>query len=301
MERPWDYVTVPVNVYRTGTRAWPAARAMARKFQNDNGLFLASGLAFNLLLYLIPLALIMISVLGYTVLESQEAVDEVQSVIRQFSPRSEQTLSETVAAIGADRGLLGIIGFFSFLLLSTMVFGSTRHVLNTIFQAGPGRSRSLLRGAVHDLLMMVFCVVLLFVMTSLASVTAVMGNLGVMVIWAVPWWEQGLRLFRWVAGVIVVGSLILGLYRFSPVKTLQFRSLIVGTGVAVVLFGLAKHAFAWYVQFAQASIPLYGALGGFLLFFLWLYYASLVFVLGAEAAWVFEHRGTLDRAANMER
>ena len=299
MERPWDYVTVPVNVYRTGAKAWTVARAMARKFQNDNGLFLASGLAFSLLLYMIPLALILISILGYTVLQSEEAMDEVLSVIRQFSPKFERTLAETVSAIGGDRDLLGIIGFFSFLLLSTMVFGSTRHVLNTIFQAGP--SRSFLRGTAHDLLMMVFCVVLLFVITSIASVTAIMDNLGEMFPSAAPWWGQGVRLFRWIAGVILSGSLILGLYRFSPVKTLQFRSLMVGTGVAVVLFGLAKQVFTWYVQFAQASIPLYGALGAFLLFFLWLYYVSLVFVLGAEAAWVFEHRGTLDRAANMER
>ncbi len=276
---------------------WTVGRAMARKFQKDDGLFLASGLAFSLLLYLIPLALIMISVLGYTVLESREAMDEIQSVIRQFSPRSEQTLSDTVAAIGTDRGLLGLVGFVSFLLLSTMVFGSTRHVLNTIFQASSGRSRSLLRGAAHDLLMTVFCVVLLFVMTSLASVTAVMGNLGVMVTGAAPWWEQSLGLIRWVAGIIVGGSLVLGLYRFSPVKTLPFRSLMVGTGVAVVLFELAKHGFAWYVQFAQASLPLYGALGGFLLFFLWLFYASLVFVVGAEAGWVFEHRAALPATA----
>lgn len=290
-------MSVPMNVYRTGTIAWTIARAMAGKFQKDNGLFLASGLAFSLLLYLIPLALIMISVLGYTVLESEQAMDEVQSVIRQFSPRTEQTLAETVAAIGTDRGLLGLVGFFSFLLLSTMVFGSTRHVLNTIFQAGPGRS--FLRGTAHDLLMMVFCVVLLFVITSIASVTAIMDNLGEMFPSAAPWWGRGIRLFHWVVGVILSGSLILGLYRFSPVKTLKLRSLVVGTGVAVALFGLAKLGFGWYVQFAQASLPLYGALGAFLLFFLWLYYASLAFVLGAEAGWVFEHRRTLEGLGSM--
>ena len=278
-------MSVHMIVYRSGTIAWIVVRAMVRKFNKDNGLFLASGLAFSLLLYLIPLTLIMISVLGYTVLESKQAMEEVQSVIRQFFPRSEQTFAENVAAIGADRGLLGIVGFVSFLLLSTMVFGSTRHVLNTVFQVGPGRS--LLRGTAHDLLMMVFCVVLLFVMTSITSVTAVMGNLGEIVPWAASWWGgQGIRMFHWVAGVILVGSLILGLYRFSPVKTLKLSSLMVGAGVAVALFVLAKQGFSWYVQFAQASIPLYGALGAFLLFFLWLYYASLVFVLGAEAGWI---------------
>ena len=64
-------------------------------------------------------------------------------------------------------------------------------------------------------------------------------------------------MFHWVAGVILGGSLILGFYRFSPVKTVNLSSLMVGAGVAVALFGLAKQGFSWYVQFAQASIPLF--------------------------------------------
>jgi uncharacterized BrkB/YihY/UPF0761 family membrane protein len=36
---------------------------------------------------------------------------------------------------------------------------------------------------------------------------------------------------------------------------------------------------------AQASLVLYGTLGGLMFFFMWLYYASLVFILGAEVAW----------------
>lgn len=292
-------MSVLMSVRRTTTLAWMMIREVILKFGRDNGLFLASGLAFSLLLYAIPLALLMISVLGYTVLESEHAMEEVQSVIRQFLPQSEQVFAEHVGAIVADRGLLGVVGFFSFLLFSTMVFGSIRHVLNIVFQAGIGRG--LLRGTAQDLLMMVFCVVLLVVAIGLASVEAIFGNLGERLPWAGPLWGMGIRTIHQVLAVVLGGSLILGLYRFSPVKTLKLSSLAVGAGVAVVLFGLAKQGFAWYVHFAQASIALYGALGAFLFFFVWLYYVSVVFVLGGEAGWVFEHRGMLDRTASAER
>jgi membrane protein len=287
------------NVYRSGTIVWRVVQALVRKFRQDNGLFLASGLAFSLLLYLIPLVLIMISVLGYTVLESEQAVKEVQSVFRQFLPRSEQFFAEHVGAIVADRGLLGIVGFISFLLFSTMVFGSIRHVLNIVFQAGP--ARSFLRGTAHDLLMMVFCVALLIVGIGLASVETIIGNLGEHVPWAGALWGQGMQVLHQVMVVILGGSLILGLYRFSPVSTLKLGSLGVGADVAVILFGFAKQGFAWYVHFAQAGLVLYGALGAFLFFFVWLYYVSVVFLLGAEAGWVFEHRETLGRTVNVER
>jgi membrane protein len=288
-----------VNARRAFTSAWMMTREGIQKFGRDNGLFLASGLAFSLLLYVIPLALLMISVLGYTVLESEQAMKEVQSVIRQFLPRSEQVFAEHVGAIVADRGLLGIVGFVSFLLFSTMVFGSIRHVLNIVFQAGP--ARSFLRGTAQDLLMMVFCVALLIVAIGLASVETIIGNLGEHVPWAGALWGQGMQVLHQVMAVILGWSLILGLYRFSPVATLKIGSLAVGAGVAVVLFGFAKQGFAWYVHFAQAGLVLYGALGAFLFFFVWLYYVSVVFLLGAVAGWVFEHRGRLDRPGRVER
>lgn len=288
-----------MSARRACTSAWKMTRALIQKFGRDNGLFLASGLAFSLLLYVIPLALLMISILGYTVLESEQAMEEVQSVIRQFLPRSEQVFVEQVGAIIADRGLLGIVGFISFLLFSTMVFGSIRHVLNIVFQAGP--ARSFLRGTAHDLLMMAFCVALLIVAIGLASVETIIGNLGEHVPWAGALWGEGMQVLHQVMVVIFGGSLVLGLYRFSPVATLKLGSLGVGAGVAVILFGLAKQGFAWYVYFAQAGLVLYGALGAFVFFFIWLYYVSVVFIVGAEAGWVFEHRGRLDQPATAER
>lgn len=292
-------MAVLMNVRRATTLAGRMTREVILKFNRDNGLFLASGLAFSLLLYAIPLALIMISVLGYTVLESERAMDEVQSVIRQFLPQSEQVFAEHVAVIVADRGLLGVVGFTSFMVLSTTVFGFIRHVLNTVFQAGPGRS--LLLGTVHDLVMMLFCLALLAVAIGLGSMFVVAGRVGDGLFWGAFAWGHGMRLVHRLTGIALGGCLILGLYRFSPTKTLKLRSLAVGAGVAVALFGLAKQGFALYVYFAQASLPLYGALGAFFFLFLWLYYASMVFVLGAEAGWVFEHRGTLGAMTSNQR
>lgn len=65
-------------------------RSVAGKFLTDNGFFLASALAFNLLLYFVPLSLLMVSLLGYTVLDSERAMNEVQSVLRAFLPQSQQ-------------------------------------------------------------------------------------------------------------------------------------------------------------------------------------------------------------------
>ncbi len=110
------------------------------------------GLAFNLLLYFIPLVLLMIALLGYTILESSRAMTEVQSFVGQLLPQSEHILADNFAAIVAHRGLLGATGWIFFLLFSSTLFGSARHVLNTVFKT-PVR-RTFVKGLLRDFLMM---------------------------------------------------------------------------------------------------------------------------------------------------
>ena len=92
-------------------------------------------MAFNLLLYLLPLILLLISALGYTVLESEKAMLEVHSVVRQFLHYSEQAFADNLKAIISNRGLLGLAGFIFFFIFSSTLFRSVRHVLNIIFKA----------------------------------------------------------------------------------------------------------------------------------------------------------------------
>ncbi|HEU4506132.1 MAG TPA: YihY/virulence factor BrkB family protein, partial [Nitrospira sp.] len=275
-----------VNARRQAALLRLLVRHALVKFGRDNGLFLAGGLAFSLLLYSVPLTLIMISLLGYTVLESDQAMEEVQSVLRRFLPRSEQVFTDNVAAIVTDRGLLGAVGFGSFLVFSTMVFGSIQHVLNIVFEAGPGRGRW--RGTAHDLVMMVFCMALLAATVGVASLFAVFNAFGESLSGTGPFVGWAVGMAQKLASLVLGVSLIFGLYRFSPARTLAARSLVVGSLVTVLLFELAKQAFAWYVGFAQAHVALYGVLGAFVFFFLWLYYASAVFVLGAEVGMAHE-------------
>jgi membrane protein len=280
-----------------GWRAvWQVLRWLTEKFGQDNGFFLASGLAFSLLLYSVPLALLMISALGYTLVDSQQAMEEVQAAIRQFMPRSEQAFAQNIAAIVADRGLLGAAGFITFLVFSTMVFGSIRHVLNIVFQAD--RGRSLWRGTAHDVLMMAFCIALLVVAMALASFLTIVGSFGEDLPGIGPLVGRGVTVAGELASVMLGGGLVYGLYRFSPARTLRNRSLLIGTVVAIGLFEVAKQAFVWYVAFAESRLPVYGVLGAFVLFFLWLYYASLIFVLGAEVGWAYEQVLMLRKAGS---
>jgi membrane protein len=263
------------------THVWAVVKMTGRAFYRDNAFFLAMGLAFNLLLYFLPLILLMISALGYTVLEHERAMVEVQSVVRQFLPHSEQAIADNLEAIISNRGLLGLAGFFFFLIFSSTLFGSVRHVLNIVFKAE--RRRGFFHGIGHDFLMMLMTALLLVLGITFASLLALARAFG----------AEQLPMMTPVLEIILsaVGKLFAWLflfvtfyvfYRFAPARTLPRSALLIASFSATILFELARWAFAWYVAFASDALAVYGALAGLMLFFFWLYYASMIFVLGAQ-------------------
>lgn len=260
---------------------WLICKTTGSNFYRDDGFFLAMGLAFNLLLYFIPLILMMIALLGYTFLESSRAMTEVQSLVREFLPQSEHMFADNFAAIVAHRGLLGTVGWIFFLLFSSTLFGSARHVLNAVFKTP--RRRTFLKGLRQDFLMMTI--------TGILSILAIgAGILGSLVrafgAETFPVLTPWLGLLSWatgkILGVVLLVSLFYIFYRYAPAQSLSPRGLIVGSLSATLLFVLLRLGFTLYVDFAQGALALYGVLSGLMFFFFWLYYASLVFILGAE-------------------
>lgn len=264
--------------------------AVARKFFADNGLILSSALAFNLLLYFIPLLLLMVSLLGYTVLDSERAMREVQSVLLASLPRSQEALAKNFATVVANRGLLGFAGFASFVIFSTFLFGSVRTVLNRVFQAR--QERSFMRGMGIDALMTLSIAVLVLLMVGATWFLALTGAF----VERYPNWisliQPGLVIFSKGFGLAVTASLFYILYRFAPAITISRCALVVASITATLLFQIAKWGFGWYVTIAQQNVELYGALAGVIFFFVWLYYASVVFIIGAEIGWTFDQERT---------
>ena len=274
-------------------RVGSVIRTVGHKFVLDNGFFLSSALAFNLLLYFIPLSLLMISLLGYTVLDSERAMREVQSVLRAFLPRSQEALAQNIAEVVANRGLLGAAGFGSFLMFSTFLFGSVRTVLNRVFDVQ--KERSFVHGFWVDFLMMGSTAVLLLLAIGAGWFLTVAEAIGhEFPVWR-PLLQPGFAFVSKMIGPVAIASLLYVLYRFAPAKTASSWGLVIASVSGTLLFQLAKWGFRWYADIAQRNIELYGALAGLIFLVMWLYYASVVFIIGAEIGWAYDQkRASLD-------
>jgi membrane protein len=88
---------------------------------------------------------------------------------------------------------------------------------------------------------------------------------------------------KWPVLLIVVSLMFSLLYWAAPnVKQPGFRWVTVGGLVAVVVWILASAAFAFYVANFSSYNKTYGALGGVIVFLVWLWVSNIAVLLGAE-------------------
>ncbi|MFM8780727.1 MAG: YihY/virulence factor BrkB family protein, partial [Gemmatimonadota bacterium] len=86
---------------------------------------------------------------------------------------------------------------------------------------------------------------------------------------------------------IVLGAFS-ALYRWIPARRIPWRPVFVGALAASVLFEAARAIFS-YFTIAHPPDSLYtGTLGAVFTVIFWTYYAALVFIVGAEVAYVSE-------------
>jgi membrane protein len=267
---------------------WRILKETIRKFIAVNGLFLASGLAFDILLYCIPLLFLMLSAVGYIFAISDYAIVSAQQILQQLLPGSEQMVADNLDFIVMKRGQFGLLGFVSFLILSTATFGTVRMVLNTVFDVK--QPRSFFKGKLMDFLMLVSASGLFIFTVGISSLIAIIRRIGRQVPWVGSLMEPGWAMISAVLGFLFTVSLLYVFYRFCPARGLKGTALWVACLTGAILFEVSKWGFAWYVSVVRTYVLLYGTLSGFLFFFLWIYYASVVFILSSTVGWAIENQ-----------
>lgn len=266
---------------------WVILKETGRKFLADNGTFLASGLAFYLMLYCIPLSLLLVSALGYTLIGSEDALKAVQGGLQQLLPPSQQKrITESLGNVVAARGLLGTAGFIFLLIFSSTLFASVRTALNVVFEVR--QTPPFWIGMGRDLLVMGTIAGLILLTIVVHSLLALVREFGEQLPLIGTWLGPGWLIIGKLVGFLFIVVLFWVLYRFSPARTISRRGLAVAALTGAGLFQLSKWLFVLYVGFAKSKTEVYGALGGLVFFFFWLYYASTVFLVGATVGWSYE-------------
>ena len=255
-----------------------ALRTATANFRARRGMFLASGLAFNFIVGLIPLLFFVVSVAGF-VLSRRAVMEAVLGQLSAIVPVYKAELHDTLAAVIRRRRLSSLLGTAVLLLFASQLFNSIRIVLSDIFgfRGGPGFLRGLLRDMV-----MVVAMGMLFLGSLVIS--DVFGWLKILLFETLgmpsPWtrsWSLALALAFSTAFFFVP-------YRYFPHRRVPAGAALAGALLAAVLWEAAKQLFRWYILSFGVYDQVYGPLGVLVALAMFAYYSGVVFILGAEFA-----------------
>ena len=255
-----------------------------RKFNDDNGFFLSSGITFNILINLIPFIMLLLALVGTYLYNDREVLDHIRVYFRDVAPALDPKVMENLTDVMQNRRIVGILGFLGLLWFSAWVFGSLRIALNIVFRVE--KSRGMLRGIGIDLLMILLVGILLLVSMILSSVVTFLqgyqGRIPVAIGPTIQW------ILKYLLPFFLTFYMFFLIYKIIPNKKVYFTSALQAALFTGLLWELAKHLFAWYVVYLAEYSFFYGSLSTLVIFVLWVYYSSTILVVGGEFTYFLE-------------
>ena len=105
-----------------------------KKFQHDNALFLARGLAFDVVVCLIPATFLLFVLFGFLFESPRETIRYMTPYLKAMIPFSSQQVLLNLFGVVKAKKALGIVGIAGLLWTLSRVFGSIRTVWMWYFQ-----------------------------------------------------------------------------------------------------------------------------------------------------------------------
>jgi membrane protein len=263
---------------------WGTVKRTVAEFRQDNVTDWAAALTYYAVLAVFPALIALISILGLVV-DPATITRVITDVVSQLGPQSAvDTFKGPIEQISSNRSsaLLGLVfGIALALWTASGYVGAFMRASNVIYGREEGRPFYILRPlqllVTLVLVLMAALVVLALVVTG--PVAEAIGNAVGLGTTAVLVWDVA----KWPVMLIVVMVMLAILYWSSPnAKPAGFRWVSPGSVLAVVVWIVASAAFAFYAANFGSYNKTYGALGGVIVFLVWMWLTNVAVLLGAE-------------------
>jgi len=187
------------------------------------------------------------------------------------------------------KNIAGIVGVFGLLFAASGLFSSMRTILNRVF--GLESNIHFLLGKLRDFALVLMVIIIFFILTIVTPALDLIRQI------ATEW--NILRFFNFgildhliitVISFIIIFSVFVILYLSVPVRKLGRKATAVSAMWAALLWEAAKQGFGFYLHHFTTLGRIYGTYAIVVVVAFWIYYSSIVFIIGAEVGRLYTER-----------
>lgn len=238
------------------------------------------------------LLVIIITVAGYFYDEKKITTQITGQIEATVGGDTASDVEQIVAKASESKGsvIASVLGIATLLFGATGVFYQLQQILNKMWEVKPKPKQKILK-LVRD---RIFSFGLILVVGFLLLVSLVLSA----ALSAVGDWVSGhiseslqvaFKILDFLVSLAVVTLLFASIYKFLPDAKISWKDVWIGALMTSVLFVIAKFALGIYFGKSDPGST-YGAAGSIILIMLWVSYAGLILLFGAEFTQVYANR-----------
>lgn len=286
------------GVLQVAGKGFQAFQAFWAKINNDWIFNFASGLAYTLIVALIPIIIAIIALAGliYGGLDPTVKADIIKFIQNAFPQPipSEEIVSLALNSLNKSAGILGIIAIVIAVIGGSGLFLTMEGYFDIIYRT---RTRSLIPQYVMAIGMILLFVLLMPLIIFADSLPSLLNTLlKTTPISQIPGYSSFVGLGGIIAGLFISWGLIEIIYVVVPNKHISFRKSWFGALLAAVANQAYLLLFPFYVTRFLSGYS--GTIGFVIIFLFFFYYFSLILLIGAEIN-AFFGEGILPTATNL--
>lgn len=251
-----------------------AIKETIQNFLSDDGPTLAAALSFYAILSLIPLMMIVVSILGHFLGQSEAAMNSIIRLISEGVPQLTPSFLKNFSSLIQRKMTGGWAGVVVLFFVASLLFSNLEKVLDKIFQSA--HKRNFFHSKLLSVLFIFMISVLLFVPSILKNIDFLFFFFKIPVeIEKITQENTFFFLLGWASFVMVLAMV--------PKKQVNIKlNCLGGLCFGALLIGV-KLIFRWYTAFSLERFHLvYGSLTALILVFLWIFYLMNLFIFSAE-------------------
>jgi membrane protein len=262
-------------------RSTRVLRGAAIGFMDHGSMQYAGSMAYFSILSVFQLLVLGIVVLSYFVGQG-EARQFVIDQVRAGSPLNADTIGSVIDAVIASRAGISLFGLVFLLWGALGIFSAITQGVGRAF--GASTPRPFWQDKLIGLLLMLVTGLLGIASVGIGILTGILQSATGSLLSAVPGGAVALGLIGFVTPIVLIFVAFLVLYRLVPNRHVAWREAFPGAVAATVLWTILRIGFTYYATNIAKYDTAFGPISATISLLVFLYFASVIVLLGAEVA-----------------